>query len=49
MWYVLIGDRKLCIFCSQNRSEVENYQKEMVAKTEIVERNREYERGDAVN
>jgi hypothetical protein len=48
MWYVLIGERKLCVFCSQDKSEVECFQKNMVAKTHILERNREYERGEAV-
>jgi hypothetical protein len=49
MWYVLIGERKLCVFCSQDKSEVECFQKNVVAKTHIVERTREYERGEAVN
>lgn len=48
MWYVLYGNRGLCIFCSQNREEVKNYGENMVANTYICIRRREFERGERV-
>jgi len=48
-WWILVGQRGLCIFCSQDRQEVEVFQNNVVAYTRIFERDREYDRGEIVS
>jgi hypothetical protein len=48
-WWILVGERGLCIFCSQDRQEVETFRNNVVAYTRIFERDREYSRGEKVS
>ena len=44
--FVVVGERGLCVFCSQDFREAKRFADQMVASVRVVQVDREYERGE---
>ena len=45
-YWIVVGERKLVIFCSNSQNDAKRFAKNIVAKVAVVLVNREYNRGD---